>query len=77
MSHPDNDLDKVDPEYQVKCLLAKMDSIEKSERLGDKFYDRKLFLYVLKEGYSLNFPIDVSFDEIRKEIQEVMISRLT
>lgn len=56
-AHPNNNTQIIDRDYQLVCLLAKADTIEKSLRkAGDKYYSKESFIYVINTG--LNTDID-------------------
>lgn len=47
-AHPDNNTQVIDPDYQLVCLLAKADTIDKSLRtVGEKYYRKESFVYVI------------------------------
>lgn len=68
-AHPHNNTQIVDKDYQLVCLLAKSDSIEKSiKKYGETYYNKSLFLYVIYVGLNENILPDTSFDDIRRKL---------
>lgn len=70
-AHPNNKTQQVNRDYQLVCLLAKADTIDKSLRkYGDKYYRKESFLYVIQVGLSLeqSWPMSLSFTDIKKKL---------
>lgn len=66
-AHPNNNTQVVDRDYQLVLLLAKSDSIEKSIKLvGDKYYRKESFVYVINTGLSVDWSTSLSFADIRR-----------
>lgn len=73
-AHPNNKTQQINKDYQLVCLLAKADTIDKSlKKFGDKYYRKESFLYVIQVGLSLenSWPMSWSFDEIKKKLAMV------
>ncbi len=70
-AHPNNRTDEINKDYQLVCLLAKSDSIEKSLKKGEFIYRKESFVYVINIGLSKNLDTSLSFREIKKEIIRV------
>lgn len=65
-AHPNNNTQIVDTDYQLVCLLAKSNSIETSLNVGEDFYSKGDFVYVINQGvYHELVEIELSFDDIR------------
>lgn len=65
-AHPNNNTHIVDKDYQLVLLLAKSDTIEKSLKLvGDKYYRKESFVYVLNIGLNQEISVSLSFTDIR------------
>lgn len=65
-AHPNNNTHIVDKDYQLVLLLAKSDTIEKSLKLvGDKYYRKESFVYVLNIGLNQEISVSLSFNDIR------------
>lgn len=65
-AHPNNNTNIVDKDYQLVLLLAKSDTIEKSLKLvGDKYYRKESFVYVLNIGLNQEISVSLSFADIR------------
>lgn len=68
-AHPNNNTHIVDRDYQLVLLLAKSDSIEKSLKLvGDKYYRKESFIFVINTGLSVDWSTALSFAEIRRRL---------
>lgn len=66
-AHPNNNTQVVDRDYQLVLLLAKSDTIEKSLKLvGDKYYRKESFVFVINTGLSVDWSTSLSFQEIRR-----------
>ena len=68
-AHPNNRTQEINRDYQLVCLLAKADTIEKSLKLvGERYYRKESFVYVINVGLSTELSITLSFDGIKKEL---------
>jgi len=68
-AHPNNNTQQINKDYQLVCLLAKADTIEKSlAQVGDKYYRKESFVYVINTGLSHNLGTSLSFTEIKAEL---------
>jgi len=68
-AHPKNNTQQINKDYQLVCLLAKADTIEKSlAQVGDKYYRKESFVYVINTGLSHNLGANISFNEIKAEL---------
>lgn len=65
-AHP-NDTNIINKDYQLLCLLAKSDSIEKYNYI----YSKEDFLYVLKIGLKQNFSNNIEFGELKTKLVEL------
>lgn len=65
-AHPNNNTQIIDRDYQLVLLLAKSDTIEKSlKRVGEKYYRKESFVYVINTGLSVDWSTTLSFADIR------------
>ena len=65
-AHPRNNTQIVDKDYQLVCLLAKSDTIEQSLRqVGERYYRKESFVYVINTGLSCELSTRLSFSEIK------------
>lgn len=65
-AHPNNNTKVIDKDYQLVLLLAKSETIEKSLKMvGDKYYRKESFIYVLNSGLNQDISVSLSFDDIR------------
>lgn len=68
-AHPRNNTQIVDKDYQLVCLLAKSDTIEQSLRLvGERYYRKESFVYVINTGLSCDLSMQLSFSEIKRQL---------
>ena len=68
-AHPNNNTQIIDRDYQLVCLLAKSDTIEKSiKRVGDKYYRKESFIYVINTGLTQDLSVSLSFNEIKRQL---------
>lgn len=66
-AHPHNNTQIVDRDYQLVCLLAKSDSIEKSiKKYGETYYNKSLFLHVIFVGLEMVLLPTITFEEINR-----------
>jgi len=66
MAHPDNKTTVIDPEYQIVCLLSKLDSIEINFRNGKDDYSLREFINVLNTGLGIDFfTPQMDFEEVK------------
>ena len=71
-AHPSNSTQIVDRDYQIVCLLAKADTIEKSLRMvGEKYYRKESFVYVLNVGLGANIGLTLDIPQIKTEIVRI------
>lgn len=68
-AHPNNKTQQINKDYQLTCLLAKADTIEKSLRqYGDRYYRKESFIYIIKIGLSQDIDMTLSFAEIKAKL---------
>lgn len=68
-AHPNNRTQEVNKDYQLVCLLAKADSIDRSLRkYGERYYRKESFLYVLNVGLAESFEMNLSFSDIKTRL---------
>ena len=66
-AHPNNNTQIVDKDYQLVLLLAKSETIEKSlNKVGEKYYRKESFVYVINTGLAVEWSVTLSLSEIRK-----------
>ena len=54
------------------CLLAKADTIENSLRLvGDKYYRKESFVYVINTGLTTDFSTSLTSEEIKTKLVQI------
>lgn len=70
-AHPNNNTQQINRDYQLTCLLAKSDSIEKSLKKGEFVYRKESFVYVINTGLSENLEIELNFKQIKKELTRI------
>lgn len=71
-AHPNNKTQQINKDYQLTCLLAKADTIDRSLRqYGDKFYRKESFIYVIKIGLSQDIDMTLSLTEIKSKLIQI------
>lgn len=71
-AHPNNRTQQINKDYQLTCLLAKADTIDRSLRqYGDKFYRKESFIYVIKIGLSQDIDMTLSFADIKNKLIQI------
>lgn len=71
-AHPNNNTHIVDKDYQLVLLLAKSETIEKSlAKVGDKYYRKESFIYVLNVGLDENISTALDFTDIRRLLIQI------
>ena len=66
-AHPNNNTSIIDKDYQLICLLAKSESIQKYNTI----YSKEDFLYVIKIGLNYEFANDIKFDMLQSKLVEL------
>lgn len=70
MAHPGNRTQVVNRDYQLVCLLAKSQTIENSlKKVGEKYYRKESFIYVVNVGLDVDLNIKLSFSDIRTQLR--------
>jgi hypothetical protein len=65
-AHPNNKTQEISKNYQLTCLLAKTDTIDKSlQRFGEKYYRKESFIYVCNTGLSVNLEINITLSNLK------------
>lgn len=71
-AHPNNNTQRINKDYQLVCLLAKSDTIEKSlRRYGDKYYRKESFIVVINTGLDVDLSMSLNFMQIRTELRHI------
>ena len=70
-AHPSNRTDDINTDYQLTCLLAKCDSIEKSLKMGQYYYRKESFIHVINIGLNQQINSTILFGDIK-----IQLSRL-
>lgn len=73
-AHPSNRTQEVNKDYQLVCLLAKADTIDKSLRkFGERYYRKESFLFVIKTGLQQEqeWSMSLSFNDIKLQLIQV------
>lgn len=69
-AHPNNHTQATNKDYQLVCLLAKSHKIEQSlNTIGDKYYRKESFIYVINVGMHAELSQYLSFADIRKQLR--------
>lgn len=71
-AHPNNHTQEINRDYQLVCLLAKADTIEKSlKEYGERYYRKESFVRVINTGLSADFGIGLSFNDIKSQLRMI------
>ena len=70
-AHPNNNTQQINKDYQLICLLAKTDSVEKSLRKGEYFYSKESLIFVINTGLSENLDYSIDFRDIKRELSRI------
>ena len=71
-AHPNNKTQQINKDYQLVCLLAKADTIEASLRLvGERYYRKESFVYVINTGLTAEFSTSLTFGEIKTKLVQI------
>lgn len=71
-AHPNNKTQQINRDYQLVCLLAKANTIEHSlSQVGDKYYRKESFVYVINTGLTTDFSVRLSFNDIKKKLVQI------
>lgn len=71
-AHPNNNTQIIDRDYQLVLLLAKADSIEKSiKKVGEKYYRKESFIYVIEIGLDCELSVNLSFQDIKSQLIQI------
>lgn len=69
-AHPSNNTQITNKDYQLVCLLAKSLTIEQSlNTIGEKYYRKESFVYVINVGLNTELSMKLSFAEIRTQLR--------
>ncbi len=69
-AHPNNHTQTTNKDYQLVCLLAKSHNIEQSiKTVGEKYYRKESFIYVINVGLDAELSLKLSFADIRKQLR--------
>lgn len=70
-AHTNNKTDAINLDYQLICLLAKSDSIEKSLKKNELYYRKESFVYCINTGLSQGLKADLTFRQIKSELATI------
>lgn len=71
-AHPDNKTQIIDRDYQLTCLLAKADTIDRSLQVfGEKYYRKESFVYVINTGLLTDISTNLSFSDIKSKLIQI------
>ena len=75
-AHPNNKTDAINLDYQLVCLLAKCDTIEKSlQKFGEKYYRKESFIHCVNTGISTELKFDINFKKIKQQLVSIYNDR--
>lgn len=68
-AHPNRNTQRTDPNYQMVCLISKLDSIERNFQEGNEDYSLADFTKVLNEGLDTEeFNVQMGFEGIKAQL---------
>ena len=67
-AHPSNKTQQINKDYQLTCLLAKSDTIEKSLNKGMFVYRKESFIFIINRGLSVELNSQLDFGSIKNEL---------
>lgn len=70
-AHPNNKTDEINIDYQLVCLLAKSDSIEKSLNKGEFIYSKESFLFCINIGLKQKLAFSLNFKDIKTQLVHI------
>lgn len=71
-AHPKNRTQEINKDYQLTCLLAKADTIDKSlQRFGEKYYRKESFVYVCNTGLSAEIEMNLSLGDLKNRLIQI------
>jgi len=71
LAHPNNKTNAINVDYQLVCLLAKSDSIERSLRKGQNFYRKESFIHVINTGLDQVWDSNLDFRQIKTKLVDL------
>jgi len=69
-AHPSNRTTEIDPDYQIVCLLSKLDSVKKSVMNADGQYSKEGYIRLVNDAFGLGIGLNASFDDIESAIRQ-------
>ncbi|GIM50153.1 hypothetical protein [Capnocytophaga stomatis] len=70
-AHPNNKTDEINIDYQLVCLLAKSDSIEKSLNKGEFIYSKESFVFCINIGLKQELAFSLNFKDIKTQLVHI------
>lgn len=70
-AHPSNKTDAINLDYQLVCLLAKSDNIEKSLMKNELYYRKESFIYCINTALSKELNFQLTFRQIKTELATI------
>ena len=64
-AHPNRNTQIINKPFQVELLKAKLKSVETSLKKSEDFYDLKFFIDMLKKGFKIDLPTDLSINDLK------------
>ncbi len=76
-AHPNNKTAEIDFNYQLICLISKLDSIEMNYMQQKEDYSKEDFVNVLNIGYETDFfTKTMSFEELKHQITNIHLKNI-
>lgn len=67
-AHPSNQTQEINKDYQLVCLLAKTNSIEKSLNKGQVIYRKEFFIFIINRGLNIKLDYNLELTNIKSEL---------
>jgi hypothetical protein len=71
-AHPNGNTQRVDPKFQLLCLLIKLDDVQASLLASDGFYKLANFVQMVNTKFNLALPGDCSIELVGKKLNELL-----
>lgn len=71
LAHPSNRTNYIDPDYQLVCLLSKVESVKTSVMADDGFYSKEGLVNVINHGLGLELSKHASFESISHSLRSL------
>jgi len=74
-AHPSNKTTATDPDYQIVCLLSKIESVKASVMSNDARYSKEGLVGLINSGFGMSLNNELSFEEIANRLRQYQQQR--